>query len=193
MRLRHLTAALLVVPALVLAACSGDDDEPKDTTATTSSIAPAEETTTTLSDEEYQEATGRGTEAVEASGGDLCAIIQASSEFPVPTTSEQVESTVGLIQQTYDAIAESLRESDPTSADALVAGAAAIVEEARAAGFPGDFFTGEPPAAMSDPAFQAGLQAIQTKYAAECGTPTQDGAGAGAEGDAGTVQPDEGE
>ena len=176
MTIRLPLAALLAGGlALTMAACSDDEPEAGSSSSTTSVDLP-EQTTTTLSDEQFSQQMEQVEAIVDAAGSDLCAVVAAPQALPSPGTPAQLERVLELYAEAIDVAAGALDEEDPQSAAVLRTGAADLIEEAEAVDYDIRFLSGDSaPDSVSSPEYMKASEALNEKYASECGAPGTEG------------------
>ena len=173
---RPLAVLLAAGLALTAAACSDDGPEEGSGSSTSTTSAP-EQTTTTLDDEEFGKRMDEVQAIVDAAGSDLCAVVAAPQALPSPSSPAQLERVLQLYKEAIEVAAAALETDDPQSAEVLRTGAADLLEEAAAVDYDIRFLTGDSaPESVSSPEYMKASEALNAKYAAECGPP---GAGGG--------------
>lgn len=166
---RPLAVVLAAGLALSVAACSDDDGNGEGSSSSTTTTAAAQ-TTTTITDAEYQSLVGQAHDALEEAGDDLCALSAINTpEPPAPANAEQTKLWVELYKAAHDALAATVEQEDPQSAETIRAGAAKMAEDAAAADYSPSFASPEnPPEALVDQEFVTAIQAATARFATEC-------------------------
>jgi len=173
---RTIGALMIASLALFASACSSDSEGSEGSgsksTTTVASDSAADTTTTEapLSDEDYAASVEAISTAINGAGADLCALSTVTTEGPpTPTTEAQVESAVGLYGQLLNAVANAFPAESAAKGEALKTAATTLETDARAAGYPVDFFESESStAALSGDGYTEAMTEYQTIYAATC-------------------------
>jgi hypothetical protein len=162
--------AVVATLALFAGACSSDEDSKSETTTTVKEDKTTETTAKPLSDEAYSAKVAEISTAIKGAGTDLCALSTVTTEGPPePANPKQTEEAVGLYVELLNAVASAFPADSAASSESLRIAANTLQAEAKAAGYPPDFLSGDAgQKALSGEGYTAAMTEYQTIYQAQC-------------------------
>lgn len=162
--------AVVATLAMFAGACSSDEDSKSETTTTVKGDKTTETTAKPLSDEAYSAKVAEISTAIKGAGTDLCALSTVTTEGPPePANPKQTEEAVGLYVELLNAVASAFPADSAASSESLRIAANTLQAEAKAAGYPPDFLSGDAgQKALSGEGYTAAMTEYQTIYQAQC-------------------------